>query len=99
MVRHWRRYQLGKDPIHLALTFAPAMTVAAITSLQHGVFRQLSWWDYHAYLLAGFGCAAFVTLSRARRDHRLRDTLSVALLDDRLAQIIGGYPEALLQLV
>jgi putative nucleotidyltransferase with HDIG domain len=99
IVTHWRRYQLGQDPVQLALTFAAAMAIAAVASLQHGIFQQVSWWDYHAYLLAGFGCAAYVLLARARRDRRVRDTLRTALDDDQFAQIINGYPEALLQLV
>ena len=52
--RHGRRWHLGKDPMQLALVLAAAMSVAAVLSFEHGKFAQLSWWDYHAYLLAGF---------------------------------------------
>lgn len=99
VVRHWRRWQLGHDVVQLALTFAAAMTIAAVTSLQHGKFQQLSWWDYHAYLLAGFGCAVYAILFRARRSRRVTETLATVFSDDPFAHISEGYPEALLQLV
>ena len=99
VVRHWRRWQLGRDVVQLALTFAAAMTIAAVTSLQHGKFQQLSWWDYHAYLLAGFGCSVYAILFRARRSRRVAETLATAFSDDPFAHISEGYPEALLQLV
>src|ERR1051325_2974695 len=54
MWRHGRRWHLGKDPIQLALVLAAAMSVAAVLTFEHGKFTQLSWWNYHAYLLAGF---------------------------------------------
>ncbi len=99
VVRHWRRWQLGRDVVQLALTFAAAMTIAAVTSLQHGKFQQLSWWDYHAYLLAGFGCAVYAIVFRTRRSRRVTETLATAFSDDPFAHISEGYPEALLQLV
>jgi HD-GYP domain-containing protein (c-di-GMP phosphodiesterase class II) len=99
VLRHWRRWQLGRDVVQLALTFAAAMTIAAVTSLQHGKFQQLSWWDYHAYLLAGFGCAVYAIVFRSRRSRRVTETLSTAFSDDPFAHISDGYPIALLQLV
>ena len=27
--------------------------IGAVLSMEHGKFAQLSWWDYHGYLLAG----------------------------------------------
>ena len=98
VVTHWRRWLLGKDVVQLALAFAAAMTIAAVTSLQHGQFQQLSWWDYHAYLLGGFGCAVFAIRSRAGRHRRVGDALKDAFSDDPIAHITNGYPDVLLQL-
>lgn len=96
---HWRRWLLGNDVVQLALCFAAAMTIAATVSLEHGVFRQLSWWDYHAYLLAGFGSVVFAILHRAAKSRTVTDVLSSAFDDDVFVHIAGGYPEALRQLV
>ena len=96
---HWRRWLLGNDVVQLALSFAAAMTIAATVSLEHGVFRQVSWWDYHAYLLAGFGSVVFAILHRAAKSRTVADVLSTAFDDDVFAHIAGGYPEALRQLV
>ena len=67
ILRHGRRWHLGKDPVQLALVLAATMSVAAVVSFEHGKFAQLSWWDYHAYLFAGFAAAAYAVIVRGRR--------------------------------
>lgn len=96
---HWRRWLLGNDAVQLALTFAAAMTIAAQVSLEHGVFGRLSWWDYHAYLLAGFGCTVYAIVSRSVKSRRVSGVLANAFSDDVFAHIVDGYPDALRQLV
>jgi putative nucleotidyltransferase with HDIG domain len=96
---HWRRWQLGNDPVQLALTFSAAMTIAAALSLEHGKFAQLSWWDYHAYLLSGFGFAVYAVVHRARKCRVVDDVLRTAFSDDVFEHIVHGYPEALRELV
>ena len=56
---HGHRWQLGHDTVQLAILLAAAMSIAAVFSFEHGRFAQVSWWDYHAYLLAGFGAAVY----------------------------------------
>ncbi|MGZ6983034.1 MAG: hypothetical protein ACXVH5_12785, partial [Ilumatobacteraceae bacterium] len=76
MWRHARRWHLGKDPIQLALVLAATMSVAAILSFEHGKFTQLSWWDYHAYLLAGFGAAVYAVVVRGRQQRAITGVLA-----------------------
>lgn len=96
---HWRRWQLGRDVVQLAIVLAAAMSIASVTAFQHGRFQQLSWWDYHAYLLAGFGAAVWAVLQRARSERRITGVLEHAFADDPLDVIEHGYPEALRSLV
>lgn len=98
VVRHWHRFRLGGDAVQAALSFAAAMSIAATMSFQHGRFQQLSWWDYHAYLLAAFGCAVFAIAARSRRHSRMTEALDTAFDDDPFSHIEDGYPAALLHL-
>lgn len=99
IVRHGRRWHLGKDPVQLALVLAAAMSVAAVVSFEHGKFAQLSWWDYHAYLFAGFAAAVYAVIVRGRRQSAITDVLVDVFVDDPFAHIVRGYPEALSTLV
>ena len=55
----------GHDTVQLAIMLAAAMSVAAVFSFEHGKFTaKLSWWDYHAYLLAWFGAAVYAVVQR-----------------------------------
>lgn len=99
MWRHGRRWHLGKDPIQLALVLAAAMSIAAVLSFEHGKFTQLSWWDYHAYLLAGFGAAVYAVVVRCREQRTIAGVLADTFVDDPFAHIVRGYPEALSMLV
>ncbi|MEP7047335.1 MAG: HD-GYP domain-containing protein [Ilumatobacteraceae bacterium] len=99
IVRHGRRYHLGKDPIQLALVLASTMSVAAVLSLEHGKFAQLSWWDYHTYLFAGFSAAVYAVIVRGRTQNAVAGVLVDAFVDDPFAHIVRGYPEALSTLV
>ncbi|HEX5614456.1 MAG TPA: HD-GYP domain-containing protein [Acidimicrobiia bacterium] len=96
---HWKRYRLGRDPIQLALTFAAAMTVAAVGSMRFGILWQLSWWDYHAYLLAGFAAAAGTIFVRQRSARTVDSVLDAAFATDPLEHISRNYPDALRALV
>jgi HD-GYP domain-containing protein (c-di-GMP phosphodiesterase class II) len=99
MWRHARRWHLGKDPIQLALVLAAGMSVAAVLSFEHGKFTRLSWWDYHAYLLAGFGAAVYAVIVRGRQQRAITGVLAETFVDDPFAHIVRGYPEALSMLV
>ncbi len=96
---HWRRWQLGRDIVQFAIVLAAAMSIAAVTAFQHGRFGQLSWWDYHGFLLAGFGAAVYAVFQRGAGQRAITDVLSVAFDDDPFDHIERGYPEALRSLV
>jgi HD-GYP domain-containing protein (c-di-GMP phosphodiesterase class II) len=97
--RHGRRWHLGKDSVQRALVLASGMSIGAVLSIEHGKFAQLSWWDYHAYLFAGFGAAVFAVVVRGRRQNALVGVLTDVFVDDPFAHIVRGYPEALSTLV
>ena len=99
IVRHGRRWHLGKDPVQVALVLAAAMSVAAVVSFEHGKFAQLSWWDYHAYLFAGFAAAVYAVVVRGRRQSAVTGVLADVFVDDPFAHIVRGYPESLSTLV
>lgn len=96
---HWRRWQLGHDIVQFAIVLAAAMSIAAVTAFQHGRFGQLSWWDYHGFLLAGFGAAVYAVFRRGAGERSITDLLRQAFEDDPFDHIERGYPEALRSLV
>jgi HD-GYP domain-containing protein (c-di-GMP phosphodiesterase class II) len=96
---HWGRWHLGRDEIQLSLVIASSMTFAAAMSLELGQRFHLSWWDYHAYLLTAFTCAVYVVQRRHQRSARVTDVLDAAFVEDPIAHIVRGYPEALKRLV
>jgi HD-GYP domain-containing protein (c-di-GMP phosphodiesterase class II) len=96
---HGHRWQLGRDTVQLAIVLSAAMSIAAVFSFEHGRFAQVSWWDYHAYLLAGFGAAVYAVLLRRHEQQTVTDLLATTFDDDPFAHIVQGYPEALCTLV
>jgi len=98
-VVHWRRWRLGHDPVQLSLVLAAAMSTAATTSLRFGELWRLSWWDYHGFLLAGFGGAVYAVALRRRRASAVEAVLASTFERDPMAHIVEGYPEALRLLV
>jgi HD-GYP domain-containing protein (c-di-GMP phosphodiesterase class II) len=96
---HWRRWRLGGDRVQLALVFASWMGAESVLSLNFGRQWQLSWWDYHALLLVGFGGAVYAIVVGSVRAREKRTDLDVVFRKDPLAHIARGYPEALRALV
>jgi putative nucleotidyltransferase with HDIG domain len=96
---HWRRWRLGGGRVQLALVFASWMGVQAELSMHFGRFWQLSWWDYHAVLLAGFGAAVYAILATYSRMNERDAGLASVFKTDALTHIERGYPEALKALV
>jgi HD-GYP domain-containing protein (c-di-GMP phosphodiesterase class II) len=68
-------------------------------AFQHGRFQRISWWDYHAYLLAGFGAAVWAVFQRGRNERRISDVLQHAFAENPFELIERGYPEALRTLI
>ena len=96
---HWRRWRLGGDKVQLALVFASWMAAQSELSLHFGRLWQLSWWDYHALLLMGFGGAVYAIVVSSTRARERRLDLQTIYRKDVLAHIERGYPEALQALV
>jgi putative nucleotidyltransferase with HDIG domain len=96
---HWRRWRLGGDRVQAALMFASWMGTQALLSLHFGRFWQLSWWDYHALLLAGFGGGVYAILATHVRRKERDAGLASVFRKDALTHIERGYPEALSALV
>lgn len=98
-VTHWGRWRLGGDLVQFSLSGASAMVIAAATSYRFGDLWRLSWYDYHGYLLAGFGGAVLAIIISERRSREVLDTISTAFEFDPMVHISTGYPEALRTLV
>ena len=96
---HWRRWRLGHDDVQYALVLASAMSMASMLSLRFGELWRLSWWDYHAYLLTGFGAAVYAVQVRYRRANAVDDVLAATFDHDPMTHIVSGYPESLRMLV
>lgn len=93
--RHWRRWRLGLDRVELSLVLACWLSADAVTSLKLGQLWRLSWWDYHAYLLAGFAAAAWAVMVGLRRGRSAQRAVESISLRDPLEHIDRGSPEAL----
>jgi len=94
-----RRWRLGRDRVQFALVLACWLGVEALVSLRFGTLWHLSWWGYHAVLLAGFGSAVFAIVTEYRRVRVIDETLAGVGLHDDMEHITRGYPEALRALV
>jgi HD-GYP domain-containing protein (c-di-GMP phosphodiesterase class II) len=96
---HWRRWQLGRDRIELALVLASWLTMSALLSLAYGTFWRLSWWDYHIYLLAGFAAAAWAVIAGYRRSRTLVGAVGGITMSDPMEQVAHSQPDALHALI
>lgn len=96
---YWRRFRLSLDIVHASLAIAAATTAVAFISRHFGEPWRLSWWDYHACLLAGFAAVAYAVISRRRSATTAAAVLEHAFEDDPMALIATNYPEALRMLV
>jgi HD-GYP domain-containing protein (c-di-GMP phosphodiesterase class II) len=96
---HWHRWRLGRDRVQLGLVAACWLSVDALISFEVGQLWRISWWDYHAYLLAGFAAAAWAVVTEARRGRSVHRAIASISITDPLEHISRGYPEALNALV
>jgi HD-GYP domain-containing protein (c-di-GMP phosphodiesterase class II) len=96
---HRRRWALSRDRLELALLLACWLSTESILSLQLGRLWHLSWWDYHALLLVGFGASVYAVLTGYKRSRTVEGALTGIVLRDTLDQIAHGYPEAVRSLV
>ena len=96
---HWHRWRLGYDVVQFAIVLAAAAAIAAVVAFEYGKFGHISWWDYHAYLFAGFGGAVYAVFRRRNDERTLTEVLDAAFVDDPFDHIVSGYPEALRSLV
>ncbi len=96
---HWRWWRLGGDRFQMRLAAGAWLSSAAVTSLMFGELWRLSWWDYHAYLLAGYGSIVWAIFLGARRAVGTDRVLADAFNHDPLAQLSRAYPDALRALV
>ena len=96
---HWRRWHLGHDVVQFAIVLAATASIAALLAFQHGVRGQISWWDYHAYLFAGFTGAVYAVFRKRHDERALTEVIEGAFTDNPFDHIESGYPEALRSLV
>jgi HD-GYP domain-containing protein (c-di-GMP phosphodiesterase class II) len=96
---HWQRWRLGLDRVQLALVVACLLSAGALLSLQLGQLWHLAWWDYHAFLLAGFAAAIYAVLTGYRRSRTLQEVLGEVFASDPMAHISRGYSETLRALI
>jgi hypothetical protein len=96
---HWRRWRLGFDRVQLALVVACLLGAGALLSLQVGSVWRLSWWDYHAFLLTGFGAAVYAVVTGYRRTRTMHEVLEGVFAADPMAHISRGDSETLRALI
>ncbi|MEO8422894.1 MAG: HD domain-containing phosphohydrolase [Actinomycetota bacterium] len=96
---HWRRWQLGRDRIELALVLASWLAMSALLSLAYGTFWRLSWWDYHIYLLTGFASAAWAVVAGYRGSRTLVGAVGGITMNDPMDQVAHSQPDALHALI
>jgi HD-GYP domain-containing protein (c-di-GMP phosphodiesterase class II) len=93
--RHWTRWRLGRDRVELSLVLATWLSADAVVSLKLGELWRLSWWDYHAYLLAGFAAASWAVLVGLRESRSAMQAVGSISVGDVLEHIDRGSPDAL----
>jgi putative nucleotidyltransferase with HDIG domain len=98
-VVHWQRWRLGRDRVQFALMAACWLSAQALVALELGTQWRASWWDYHAYLLTGFGAAVYAVVTNYRRSRTIDSVLGSVFSSNPLEHIEQGYPEALKALV
>lgn len=97
--RHWPRWRLGRDVMQLSLVLAAAMSAAALFALRFGPVGRVSWWNYHGYLLAGFGGTIAAIVYRSRQERTVTNALGAAFAEDPFELISAGYSTALRSMV
>jgi hypothetical protein len=91
----WRRWRLSSDRLELGLVLACWLSFDAVISFQFGMLWHLSWWDYHAYLLAGFAAAAWAVVRAVRRNRSVTEAVATLSVTDPVQHLSRGHPEAL----
>ena len=89
---------VGRLPV-LAITAFAACLAAAAWPCSVARPWHLAWWDYHAFLLAGFAAAIYAVLTGHRRSRTLHDVLDGVFASDPMAHISRGYSETLRALI
>jgi HD-GYP domain-containing protein (c-di-GMP phosphodiesterase class II) len=85
--------------MQLALVVACLLSAGALLSMELGRPWHLAWWDYHAFLLAGFAAAIYAVLTGHRRSRTLHEVLDGVFASDPMAHISRGYSETLRALI
>ena len=75
------------------------LSLDAIIAVIFGTPGRLSWFDYHAYLLAGFGAAACAVMLGYRRSRNVAGAMHSLTLTETVDQVFNGSPEALRVLI
>jgi HD-GYP domain-containing protein (c-di-GMP phosphodiesterase class II) len=96
---YWRRWLYGKDALEFSLLLACLLSLDAIIAVIFGTPGRLSWFDYHVYLLAGFGAAAFAVMLGYRRARGVDGAMHGLTLTETVDQVFNGSPEALRVLI
>ncbi len=96
---YWRRWLYNKDALEFSLLLACLLSLDAIVAVIFGTPGRVSWFDYHVYLLAGFGAAAFAVMLGYRRSRGVAATMHSLTLTETVDQVFNGSPEALRVLI
>lgn len=96
---YWRRWLYGKDALEFSLLLACLLSLDAIVAVIFGTPGRLSWFDYHVYLLAGFGAAACAVMLGYRRARGVDGAMHSLTLTQTVDQVFNGSPEALRVLI
>ena len=96
---YWRRWLYGKDALEFSLLLACLLSLDAIIAVILGTPGRLSWFDYHVYLLAGFGAAACAVMLGYRRARGVAGAMHSLTLTETVDQVFNGSPEALRVLI
>ncbi|MGH2776773.1 MAG: HD domain-containing phosphohydrolase [Actinomycetota bacterium] len=96
---YWRRWRYGRGPVEFSLLLACLLSLDAIVAVIFGTPGRLSWFDYHAYLLAGFGAAACAVMLGYRGSRGVAGAMHSLTLTETVDQVFNGSPEALRVLI
>jgi HD-GYP domain-containing protein (c-di-GMP phosphodiesterase class II) len=98
----WRclqAYRFAMLPLQGTMALAMALLIEATIFLLLGTVGQLTWWCYHAVMLAGFGAATLAFLRQYRGTGDLGVVVEGLFLRDQIRGIRRDDPKALTTLV
>ncbi|MEX2425443.1 MAG: HD domain-containing phosphohydrolase, partial [Thermomicrobiaceae bacterium] len=92
-------YRSWKSPLATGILISAILLAQSQVSITFAPTWHLSWWLYHALLLAGFGAALVTLYIEYSRSGTVQGVVGGLLLRDSMAQLQRGYTDVIVALI